>query len=93
MIRHLHELRKVNRRCRKVSHELTEIKAYRNFDTCRKLLKNSRDDCFIRRIVTCDKKWVYFSNPDKQNQWLDLGQIAKFLAKRDRFLKKALLYV
>ncbi|UYV81419.1 hypothetical protein LAZ67_20001147 [Cordylochernes scorpioides] len=32
----------------------------------------------IKRFVTCDEKWVYYSNPDTQNythtQWLTSGQ-------------------
>lgn len=86
-------LEKVNKSCREVPHDLTEIQAQNRVNVCKKLLENPRDDRFIRRIVTCDEKWVYFSNPDKQNQWLNRGQIAKPVAKRDRFSKKALLCV
>ena len=43
--------------------------------------------------MTCDEKWVYFSNPDTQNQWLDPGQVAKSVEKRNQFLRKALLCV
>ena len=93
IVRHLHTLGKVNRRCREVPHELTEIQAQRRVETCRKLLQNPRDERFIRRIVTCDEKWIYFSNPDKKNQWLDPGQMANPVAKRDRFSKKTLLCV
>lgn len=52
------------------SHELTEIQAQRRVD-----------DRFIRRIDTCHEKLVYFNNPDKQNQWLDPGQMAEPVAK------------
>lgn len=70
---------------------MTKIQAQRQ--TCRKLLENFRDYHFIYQIVTCNKKWVCFSNPDKQNQWLDPGQMTEQVAKRDCFLKKALLCV
>ena len=93
VVRHLNIIGKVNRRCREVPHDLTENQAHNRVDTCRKLLEHPRDDRFIRRIVTCDEKWVYFNNPDKQNQWLDPGQMAEPVAKRDRFSKKALLCV
>ena len=48
-----------------------------------KLLENPRDDRFIRRrIVTCDEKWIYFNNRDKQRQWLNRGlQVADPVAK------------
>jgi len=50
----------------------------------------SRDNYFIGQIVTCDEKWVYFNNPNKQNQLLNIGQIAEPVAKQDRFSKKTL---
>ena len=51
------------------------------------MLENVCDDRFIcRRIVTCDEKWIYFSNWDKQSQWLNRDeQVAGPVAKRDRF--------
>jgi transposase len=93
VVRHLHALGKVNRCCREVLHEWTEIQARNHVTTCRKLLENPRDDRFIRRIAICDEQGIYFNNPDKQNQWLDPGQVAKPVAKRDRFSRKALLCV
>ena len=93
IVRHLHSLGKINKCCREVPHNLTLIQAQNRVNTCRKLLDNPCDDRFIRRIVTCDEKWVYFSNPDKQNQWLNPGQLAEPVSKRDRFSNKALLCV
>jgi histone-lysine N-methyltransferase SETMAR len=54
------------------------------------LLKDHR---FIKRIATCDKKWIYLNNPDLQKQWLDKGQLPVPVAKRERFEKKVLLCV
>ena len=93
VFRHLHAIGKVNRRCREVPHDLTENQRQTRVDTCRKLLENPRDDRFIQRIVTCDEKWVYFINPDKQNQWLNPGQMAEPVANRERFSRKTLLCV
>ena len=93
VFRHLHVLGKINKSCREVPHDLTEIQAQNRVNACRKLLENPRDDRFIRQIVTCDEKWVYFSNPDKRNQWLNPGQEAEPVTKRDRFSRKALLCV
>lgn len=43
---------------------------------CQNLLENPEDPC-IRRIVTCNEKWVYYDQPNKQNQQLELdGQLA-----------------
>ena len=74
--RQLHKLGKVNKRCREVPHQLTPAQAQRRVDTCRQLLENPMDERWIKRVVTCDEKWVYFSNPDKENQWLEPGQMA-----------------
>jgi histone-lysine N-methyltransferase SETMAR len=49
-----------------------------------------KDHCFIKRIVTCDEKWICLNNLDLQNQWLDKGQLPMPVAKRDRFEKKVL---
>jgi histone-lysine N-methyltransferase SETMAR len=93
VVRHLKAIGKVNKRCREVPHDLTEKQANRRIETCRKLLENPRDDRFIRRIVTSDEKWIYFNNPDKRNQWLDIGQVAQPVPRRERFSKKTLLCV
>ena len=90
VVRHLKAIGKVNRRCQEVPHDLTENQTQNRVDICRKLLQNPHDDRFIGRIVTCNEKWVYFNNPDKQNQWLEVAQP---VAKRDRFSRKALLCV
>lgn len=35
--------------------------------------ENRRDNHYNRRLITCNEKWIYFSNPDKQYQWLNPG--------------------
>jgi [histone H3]-lysine36 N-dimethyltransferase SETMAR len=93
IIRQLHKLGKVNKRCREVPHELSFAQAQHRIDTCKKLLQNSMNERWMKRVVTCDEKWIYFSNPNKENQWLDPGQEAYPVAKRDRFSKKVMLCV
>ncbi|GBP62773.1 Mariner Mos1 transposase [Eumeta japonica] len=36
---------------------------------CEQLLALTKDDRFIKRIVTCHEKWTYLNNPNKKNQW------------------------
>jgi histone-lysine N-methyltransferase SETMAR len=50
-------------------------------------------DRFIKRIITCEEKWIYLNNLDPQKQWFDKGQLPVLVAKRERFEKKVLLYV
>jgi hypothetical protein len=52
------------------------------------LLKYHR---FIKRIITCNEKWICLNNPDLQKQWLDKGQLPVPVAKREHFEKKVLL--
>ena len=54
VIQHHNTIRKVNRRCHKVPHDLTENQIPNRIQTCRILLKNPLDDRFIQRIVTCE---------------------------------------
>ena len=54
-------------------------------DSCCQLIGNPIDDRFIRRIVTCDEKWVYYCNPDTSKQWLGPRQLAKVIVKKNRF--------
>jgi len=72
---------------------LNENQAQNRVDICRKYLENPLDDRFIRRIVTCDEKLVYFSNSDRQNQWLNPGKMEELESKRDLFCRKTLLYI
>jgi hypothetical protein len=62
--------------------------AQRQVEFCHKLLQLPKDHRFIKRIVTCDKKWIYLKNPDLQKQWLDKGQLPVPVAKRELFEKK-----
>ena len=54
--------------------ESTEERPLRRADFCKELLQITFDNRFIKRIVTCDGKWIYFRNPDTSNQWLDICQ-------------------
>jgi hypothetical protein len=69
--RHLTALGKVYDSCRFVPHELTAEQVQRRVEFCRKLLQLPKDHRFIKRIVTCDEKWIYLNNQDLQKQWLD----------------------
>ena len=57
--RQIKTLGKSYRSCRSVPHELTPQQAQRRVDICRQLIGNPMNGRFIRRIATCDEKWVY----------------------------------
>lgn len=91
--RHLHKIGKFNKRFREIPHELTSAQEQRRVDICRQILQKPIDDRWFKQLVTGDEKWVYFSNTDKRNQWLDRDQPAEMIPKRDRFSSKAMLCV
>ena len=80
----LKTLGKSCRSCRSVglSHELTPQQAQRRVDISRQLIGNPMDDRFIRRIVTCDEKWIYYRNPDAWKLWLRPRQPTKGIVKK-----------
>jgi hypothetical protein len=91
--RHLTAPRKIYKSCSIVPHELTAEQARRRVEFCRKLLQLRTHHRFIKRIVTCEEKWIYLNNPDLQKQWLDKGQLPVAVAKRERFETNVLLCV
>jgi hypothetical protein len=86
--RHLTAVGKICKSCRVVPHELTAEQAQQQVEFCHKLLQLLKDRRFIKRIVTCDEKWIYLNNPDLQEQWLDKGQLPVLVTKREHFKKK-----
>ena len=92
-IARLKTLGKSCRSCRSLPPELTPQQAQRSVDICRQLIGNPTDDRFIRRIVTCDEKWIYYRNPDASNQWLGPRQPVKVIVNKNRFVPKVMLCV
>ena len=92
-VRHLHRIGKVLKSCRVVPHEVTEVQAQRRVQMCNQLLANPHDERFMKRIVTCDEKWVYYRNADTRKQWLDPGQPANPVVKQKCFERKVMLCV
>jgi hypothetical protein len=86
--RHPTALGKMYKSCRVVPHELTAEQAQQRVEFCRKLLQLPKDHHFIKRIVTCNEKWIYLNNLDLKKQWLDKGQLPVPVAKREHFEKK-----
>jgi transposase len=66
--RHLTALGKIYKSCRIVPQELTAEQAQRRVEFCRKLLQLHKGHRFIKRIVTCNEKWIYLNDPDLQKQ-------------------------
>ena len=80
--RQIKMLGKSYRSCRPVPHELTPQQAQHRVDICCQLVGNPMDDTFIGTIVTCDEKWVYYSNSDASKQRLSPHQSVKLIVKK-----------
>ena len=91
--RHLQHLGLETRRPREIPHELTPEQAQRRVDVCKQLLENPMDERFLKRIVTCDEKWVYLRNPYTRKQWTLPDHVVQPVAKRGRFEPKVMLSV
>jgi len=72
---------------------LTQELLRRRIDICEKLLRYPKDERFLRQIVACDEKWLYYRYPDTSNQWIDKGSQAEAVVKHGKFEKKSLLCV
>jgi histone-lysine N-methyltransferase SETMAR len=90
---HLTALGKIYKSCRFAPHELTVEQTQRRVKFCRKLLHLPKDHHFIKRIITCDEKWIYLNNPDLQKRWLNKGQLPVLVTMRVLRKKKVLLCV
>ena len=93
MHRKLISMGKVNKKCREVPHSLTDEQAERRLMVCKQLLESPFDERFIKRIVTCDEKWIFFNNPDRGRQWLSPGQSAESVVRQGRYDRKVMLCV
>ena len=82
-------LRKWYRSNRSVHYELTPQQAQQRVDICHQLINNPMDVRFIRKIITCDEKWIYYSNPDTSKQWLSPLNLPK-LSLKNQFGSKVM---
>ncbi|GBM30023.1 Histone-lysine N-methyltransferase SETMAR [Araneus ventricosus] len=74
-------------------HELiAEDKRKRKVD-CLALLRDQRKEKILDRIVTCDKKLVYYSNTSCKGGWAAPGESAGSVARRALTNKKVLLCI
>ncbi len=93
ILRRLHALGKINKAGKWVPHKLTEMNLLNRLNTCVYLSSKFRKKDFLYKIVTGDEKWIYLENPKKKKYWLNPGQAAPQVPKRDIHGKKVLLCV
>ena len=90
---HLHKLGKVWRQGVWVPHQLTEAQREQRVIVCSSLLSRHQRMPFFHNLVTCDEKWILYTNPKRQKQWLSPGQDPIPTPQGDLHPKKVMLSV
>ncbi|MBJ5486943.1 hypothetical protein JGG36_24470, partial [Salmonella enterica subsp. enterica serovar Meleagridis] len=57
------------------------------------LLARDRNAPFLKRVVTCDEKWILYDNRRRSAQWLDDAEAPKHLPKPTLHPKKIMVIV
>lgn len=91
-----HSLKKIgmtSKLCRWVPHVLSQSNKTSRLSCCISLLNKFEENDFLRRIVTCDEKWISYENVVRTRSWQSKGTAATAVAKRPLHGKKVLLSV
>jgi len=88
----LHAMGKIQKIGKWVLHELNDRQMKRHQNICHILLARQKRKSFLHRIVTGDKKWIYFQNPKRKKSWVDPAQSISF-SRPNRFGRKTMLCV
>ena len=57
-------------------------------EVCSSLLLRNKNDPFLKRIFTCDEKWILHDNRRRSAQWLDKDEPPRSMPKPNLHLKK-----
>jgi len=91
--RRLKAIGKVKKLDRWVPHELTEKNKLRRLEVASSLLMRHKVEPFLKRIVTCDEKWILYDNRKRSAQWLDRGAAPRQQARAELHPKKVMVTV
>jgi hypothetical protein len=59
-----------------------------------KFLRFRRDGpFFLKRLVTCDEKWIFYENVIRKRQWCGPGEAPKRTPKKNLHSKKLMIFV
>jgi histone-lysine N-methyltransferase SETMAR len=59
----------------------------------RKFLLFRRDNSFLKRLVTCDEKWIFYDDVIGKRQWCRPGEVPKPTPKKNLHSKKLMICV
>jgi hypothetical protein len=58
-----------------------------------KFLRFQRDSRFLKRLVTCDEKWIFYDNVIQKRQWCTPGEAPKPTPKKNLHSGKLMICV
>ena len=93
VVSHLKEIGKRKKLDKWVPHHLTDNHQNRRLEVASSLLLRHRNEPFLKRIMTCDEKWIFFDNTRRGGQWLDIDELPRHFPKQDLFPKKVMVSV
>ena len=93
VLTHLTQIGKVKKLDKWVPHDLKEKHIKRRYEIASSLLLRNSREPFLKRIVTCDEKWILYDNRRRSGQWLDLNERPKHFPKPELHPKKIMITV
>lgn len=67
---------------------MTERQKEKQKTTYKILIKKQKKKSFVYRLITGNKKWVYFDNPKRKCSWTNPGMPSTSTAKPNIYQKK-----
>ena len=89
----LHALGMIQKRETWVPYDLKPRDVKRRFFACEQLLQRQKRKGFLHRIVTGDKKWIYYSNPKRRERWGLPGHASTSSARQNIHAAKVTLCI
>ena len=74
-----------------VPHQLNEKQKMKRLTICSSLKVRLEKENFLKDIITCDEKWIAYSNPHRGKHWIHAGSPPLKIAKSDLHPRKVLL--
>uniref|UniRef100_A0A0K0FWI6 Histone-lysine N-methyltransferase SETMAR (inferred by orthology to a human protein) n=1 Tax=Strongyloides venezuelensis TaxID=75913 RepID=A0A0K0FWI6_STRVS len=78
---HLKKIEKTKKLDKWVLHELNDYQKLCRYEVCSSLILRNKNDPFVSRLITCDKKWILYDNRKRTLQWLDKDEALKHFPK------------
>uniref|UniRef100_A0A0N5C4R7 HTH_48 domain-containing protein n=1 Tax=Strongyloides papillosus TaxID=174720 RepID=A0A0N5C4R7_STREA len=65
---HLKKIGKTKKLDKWAPYDLNDYQKLRRFEVCSSLILRNKNDSFVDRFITCDKKWILYDNRKRSGQ-------------------------